>query len=62
MPVILFPTETVFNSATFIHIALVIRNFSNLHLKNEKTCNSDNLRKFAAFFLLFISYLIKKLH
>ena len=40
------------------HIALtVIRNFSNLHLKNEKACNCDNLRKFL---LPFISHLIKK--
>ena len=43
----------MFNSASFMqrHIAFtVIRNFSNLHLKNTKTCNCDNLRTFAFFF------------
>ena len=37
MPVIYFPTERLFNCATLMrrHIAFaVIRNFSNLHLKN----------------------------
>ena len=62
MPVIHFPTERVFNSATFMrrHIAFtVIRNFSNLHFKNTKTCNCDNLRTFA-FLLLFIFTSLKK--
>ena len=39
MPVIPFPSERGFNSATFIrrHIVLsTIINFSNLHLKNKK--------------------------
>ena len=36
------------------HIAFaVIKKNSNLHLKNEKACNCDNLRKFL---LLFISH------
>ena len=37
MPVIPFPSERVFNSATFMfrHIVLAtVRNFLNLHLKN----------------------------
>ena len=56
MPVISFPTERVFNCATLMrrHITFaVIRNLSNLHLKNEKACNCDNLREY---FLLFISH------
>ena len=39
MPIIPFPSERGFNSATFIrrHIVLsTIRKFSNLHLKNQK--------------------------
>ena len=54
MPVIPFPSESVFNSATFMygHIVLTtIRNFSNLHLKNYSA--------FSSFFilLLFIYYI-----
>ena len=70
MPVISFSTERVFNCATLMlrHIAfVVIRHFSNLHLKivNEKACNCDNLHKtFSSFYfpflLLFISHLVKK--
>ena len=40
MPVIPFPSERGFNSATFNrrHIVLsTIRKFSNLHLKNQKS-------------------------
>ena len=39
MPVIPFPSERGFNSATFIRRQIVLStiiNFSNLHLKNQK--------------------------
>ena len=59
-----FPSERVFNSATFMyrHIPFtVIRNFSNLHLKNTKTCNCDIIYVNLRFFLeLFIFHLFKK--
>ena len=61
MPVISFPTERVFNCATLMrrHVAFaVVTNFLNMHLKNEKACNCDNLRNFFSsfyfpFFFLF---------
>ena len=60
MAVIYFPPERVFKCATLMRRQIafaVMGNFSNLHLKNEKACNCDNLRKFV---LLFISNIIKK--
>ena len=57
---------TEFRTLMRRHIAIaVIKHFSNLHLKNEKACNCDNLRAFSSsfyfpYFLLFISHLIKK--